>query len=56
MVIFTTSNNPKDIEDCYISGANSYIIKPIDFAQLKRDVQILVDYCFDVATLHDLED
>ncbi|WP_377475924.1 MAG: response regulator [Microcoleus anatoxicus] len=56
VVIFTTSNNPKDIEDCYISGANSYIIKPIDFAQLKRDVQILVDYWFDVATLHDLED
>lgn len=56
VVVFTTSNNPKDIEDCYISGVNSYMIKPIDFAQLKRDVQLLVDYWFDVATLHDIED
>lgn len=56
VVVFTTSNNPKDIEECYKYGANSYIVKPIDFAQLKRDVQMLVDYWFEVATLHDWED
>ncbi|WP_341730683.1 response regulator [Microcoleus sp. EPA2] len=56
IVVFTTSNNPKDIQECYQYGANSYIVKPIDFAQLKRDVQMLVDYWFEVATLHDWED
>lgn len=57
IVIFTTSNNPQDIEDCYQYGVNSYIIKPIDFAQLKRDIQTLVDYWFEVTTLpSDLED
>jgi CheY-like chemotaxis protein len=53
VVVFTTSNNPKDIEDCYQYGVNSYIIKPIDFAQLKRDIQMLVDYWFEVTTLPD---
>jgi CheY-like chemotaxis protein len=53
VVVFTTSSNPKDIEDCYQFGANSYIVKPINFAQLKRDVQMLVDYWFEVTTLPD---
>uniref|UniRef100_B8HJX6 Response regulator receiver protein n=1 Tax=Cyanothece sp. (strain PCC 7425 / ATCC 29141) TaxID=395961 RepID=B8HJX6_CYAP4 len=51
IIVFTTSNNPKDIEDCYQCGVNSYIVKPIDFAQLKRDVQVLLDYWFEITTL-----
>lgn len=51
IVVFTTSNNPQDIEDCYQYGVNSYIIKPINFAQLKQDIQTLVDYWFQVTTL-----
>jgi CheY-like chemotaxis protein len=51
VVVFTTSDNPKDIEICYQYGANSYIVKPIDFTQLKRDIQTLVDYWFEVTTL-----
>lgn len=51
VVVFTTSNNPKDIGDCYQYGVNSYIVKPINFSQLKRDIQTLVDYWFDVTTL-----
>lgn len=57
IVIFTTSSNPQDIEDCYQYGVNSYIIKPINFAQLKRDIQTIVDYWFEVTTLpNHLED
>lgn len=51
IVVFTTSNNPQDIEACYRHGVNSYIIKPINFAQLKRDIQTLIDYWFEVTTL-----
>lgn len=51
VVVFTTSNNPRDIEVCYHYGANSYIVKPIDFNQLKRDIQLLVEYWFTVTTL-----
>ncbi|MEH1927899.1 response regulator [Nostoc sp.] len=53
IVVFTTSNNPKDIKDCYQYGVNSYIVKPINFNQLKRDIQILVDYWFEVTILPD---
>jgi CheY-like chemotaxis protein len=54
VVVFTTSNNPKDIGDCYQYGANSYIVKPINFPQLKRDVQVLIGYWFEVTTLPDI--
>ena len=53
VVVFTTSSNPKDVEDCYRCGVNSYIVKPINFEQLKRDVQMLVDYRFKMTTLPD---
>jgi CheY-like chemotaxis protein len=53
IVVFTTSNNPRDIESCYQQGVNSYIIKPIDFNQLKRNIQTILDYWFDVNTLPD---
>lgn len=51
VVIFTTSNNPKDIEACYRQGVNGYIIKPMDFSLLKRSVQTLVEYWFDITVL-----
>lgn len=51
VVIFTTSNNPKDIEACYQQGANGYIIKPMDFGLLKRSIQTLLDYWFDITLL-----
>lgn len=51
VVVFTTSNNPKDIEACYQYGVNSYMVKPINFQQLKRDIQIFVEYWFEVTTL-----
>jgi CheY-like chemotaxis protein len=51
VVVFTTSDNPKDVADCYQYGVNSYIVKPINFAQLKRHIQVLVDYWFEVTLL-----
>jgi CheY-like chemotaxis protein len=53
VVVFTTSNNPKDIEVCYRFGVNSYIVKPMNFSQLKRDIEMLVEYWFEVTTLPD---
>lgn len=51
VVVFTTSSSPRDIQECYQYGVNSYIVKPIDFSRLKQDIQTLVDYWFRVATL-----
>ena len=51
VIIFTTSNNPRDIEACYRQGVNSYIVKPMDFTRLKHNIQILIDYWFDTTIL-----
>ncbi len=44
VVVFTTSQNPKDIDFCYRHGANGYLIKPMGFEQLETTVQMFVDY------------
>jgi CheY-like chemotaxis protein len=44
VIVFTTSSNPRDIEICYQQGANSYIVKPINFDRFKRSVQTILDY------------
>ena len=48
IVVFTTSSNPKDIQDCYNLGVSRYIVKPIDYEQLKRDIQSLIDYWLEI--------
>ena len=53
VVVMTTSNNPKDIAACYRRGANSYQIKPVDYARFKQSLQTMLDYWFQVATLPD---
>jgi CheY-like chemotaxis protein len=51
VVVLTTSNNPQDIDVCYQRGANSYQIKPVDYARFKQAMKTLIDYWFYTATL-----
>lgn len=51
VVVFTTSSNPNDIENCYRHGVSGYIVKPIDLKKLTRAVQVFVDYWFEVSAL-----
>jgi CheY-like chemotaxis protein len=44
VVVYTTSDDPQDIEFCYRSGANGYLIKPLDYQALNKLVQAFVDY------------
>lgn len=43
-VIMTTSADAVDIDDCYDSGANSYIIKPSSYSELLDVVSSLTSY------------
>jgi CheY-like chemotaxis protein len=51
VVVFSTSSNPKDIEVCYQSGANSYMLKPMNINLLKDSVRMMIDYWFKATVL-----
>ncbi len=44
VVILTTSENPKDIKDAYVGGANSYISKPVNYKEFKEKIYGLQNY------------
>jgi CheY-like chemotaxis protein len=50
-IILTTSNNPKDVRDCYRMGCNSYLIKAIEFQVFKQEIGILIHYWLDTVIL-----
>ena len=51
VIVVTTSSNPKDVEECYRSGANSYLVKSVNFERFRREIKILTDYWLTVALL-----
>jgi CheY-like chemotaxis protein len=51
VIILSTSANPKDVEDCYQFGANSYMLKPIDISELRISMKMMLDYWFRAAVL-----
>ncbi len=44
VVMLTSSNEKADVEECYRLGANSYIVKPIDFERFQEIVRNIVLY------------
>ena len=42
VAIYSTSSEPKDVEDTFIAGANIYIRKPDDFMALKKIIASVV--------------
>jgi CheY-like chemotaxis protein len=51
VVILTTSSNPKDIEECYRNGANSYLLKPVNLQQFTHQLKLMYDYWFNAVLL-----
>jgi CheY-like chemotaxis protein len=51
IVVLSTSSNPKDIEACYQSGVNSYMLKPMDINCLKDSLRVMLDYWFKAMVL-----
>lgn len=51
VIILTTSSDPKNIEDCYSVGANSYIRKPAELDEFMRMINSAKNYWFDTVCL-----
>lgn len=51
VVVFTTSESEKDISECYASGANSYITKPVDIDRFCDVIKALKTYWFETVYL-----
>lgn len=48
VVILTTSADINDIARAYSTGANSFIVKPAAFQELRRAVRVIIDYWFSI--------
>jgi len=44
VLILSTTNNPRDVERCYASGANSFFTKPVDFDKQRRMLAVICEY------------
>ena len=44
VVVFTSSNESNDINECYALGANSYIRKPVDYNRFSEAVRLISSY------------
>jgi len=44
VVIFSTSDDPNDVAECYKLGCNSYVAKPIDLYRFNEAVHMIVTY------------
>lgn len=51
VIIMTTSNDPKDVTECYTMGANSFIRKPVDLDDFYAAIKSLVNYWFETVIL-----
>jgi CheY-like chemotaxis protein len=50
VVMFTSSQEPRDIKECFDLGANSYVVKPVDYDDFSKVVKSMGQYW----TLHNI--
>ncbi len=51
VIVLTTSQDEKEINNAYTLGANSYVQKPVGYEELNAALQGLYDYWFNTARL-----
>jgi two-component system response regulator len=51
VVVFTTSQEEKDIDRCYLLGANCFITKPVGLAEYSRVVKGIEDFWLTIVRL-----
>jgi len=55
VIVLTTSNDARDIDQCYSIGASTYIQKPVSFEGLTEAIRTMKDYWFGIALLPNRE-
>jgi two-component system response regulator len=53
VIIFSTTKNQLEVKRCYDLGANTYIVKPVNFDMLVETIQHIRTYWLQTATLAD---
>lgn len=51
VIVLTTSSNQRDIQECYLAGANSYVQKPVNLAGFVNAIEKLKNYWFEIVIL-----
>lgn len=51
VVVLTTSDDERDIENCYRMGANAYTKKPVDLNSFFESIKRLKEYWLEIALL-----
>jgi len=51
VIIYSTSDNPIEIKECYKLGANSYVVKPTTFDKLLQTIEVIHSYWCKTATV-----
>lgn len=47
VIVFTTSSDDAEVQKCYLLGANSYIIKPMNYDNYLEAIKSLEEYWLD---------
>lgn len=53
VVIFTTTKNEHEIVRCYELGANSYVVKPVNFDELVKVIREIRNYWLSISVVPD---
>lgn len=56
VIVWTSSNDPRDIEISFKQGANSYILKSMNLEKLLQTIELLNHYWFGIAVLPNVAD
>lgn len=53
VVVLSTSTNERDLSECYLNGANSFVVKPIDLDDFVTTLKKLISYWLETNILPD---
>jgi CheY-like chemotaxis protein len=49
VLVLTSSDQIRDVNQAYLLGANSFLVKPLDFTDFRNTMQVVYDYWFTLA-------